>query len=194
MSFIILYCLRSSLISVVVVPEPLAIRWIRLVCFSKISGFSISSSVIDEIAFFQCFIFPSCFASISLGTFAAFIPGTIPISLSMLPILFICSSWEYKSSSVNFPSCILSSIRFCCFSSVADLTCSSRASRFPIPSNRWMNDSGSKVSISWICSPTPMKKTGAFVSAQAVRAPPAFEVPSILVMITPSIDNAFWNS
>ena len=40
----------------------------------------------------------------------------------------------------------------------------------------------------------PLKKTGAFVSAQAVSAPPAFAVPSILVIITPSIDNAFWNS
>ncbi len=39
-----------------------------------------------------------------------------------------------------------------------------------------------------------MKKTGALVSAQAVSAPPAFEVPSIRVIITPSMKSAFWNS
>jgi len=92
-SLSILYCFRSSRISVVVVPEPWAIRWILVVCFSRISGFSISSSVIDEMAVFQCFIFDSCFSRTSLGTFAADIPGIIPTSLSMLPILFICSSW-----------------------------------------------------------------------------------------------------
>ncbi len=95
---------------------------------------------------------------------------------------------------MNFPSLSRSSIRWVWVSSVADLTCSRRAWRSPIPRSLWMKDSGLKVSISWICSPTPMKNTGAFVSAHAVRAPPAFEVPSILVIITPSIERAFWNS
>jgi len=190
-SFIILYCFNNSLISVVVVPLPFAIRWIRLVCFSKNSGFSISSSVIDEIAFFQWDIFCSCFANTSFGTFAVDIPGIIPISLSMEPILFICSNWDWRSLSVNLPSLRRASAFFICFFEVADLTCSRSALRSPIPRSLEMKDSGSKVSISWICSPTPMKKTGAFVSAHAVRAPPAFDVPSILVIITPSIDRAF---
>jgi len=89
-----LYCFRSSRISVVVVPEPFAIRWIREVCFSRISGFSISASVIEEIADFQFFILASCLSRASFGTFAADIPGIIPTSLSIEPILFICSSWE----------------------------------------------------------------------------------------------------
>jgi len=193
-SFRSLYCFRSSLISVVVVPEPFAIRWIREVCFSRISGVSISCSVIEEIAFFQWDIFCSCFVRTSFGTLAADIPGIMPISLSMLPSLFICSSWACKSRRVNFPSFNLASAFFCCFSEVADLTCSNNLWRSPIPSNLDMKDSGSKVSISWICSPTPMKNTGAFVSAHAVRAPPAFDVPSIRVIITPSTDRAFWNS
>jgi len=58
---------------------------------------------------------------------------------------------------VNFPSFIRSSIRLVWDSSVADLTCSSRAWRSPIPSSLWMKDSGLKVSMSWICSPVPMK-------------------------------------
>jgi len=78
----------------VVVPEPFAIRWILEVCFSRTSGFSISCSVIEDIADFQWVIFLSCFSSSFFGTFAADIPGIIPISLSMEPIEFICSSWE----------------------------------------------------------------------------------------------------
>jgi len=143
-----LYCFRSSRISVVVVPEPFAIRWIREVCFSRISGVSISISVIEEIAFFQWDIFCSCFARTSFGTFVDDIPGIIPINLSIEPSLFICSSWTCKSRRVNFPSFSLASVFFICFSDVADLTCSSSAWRSPIPSNLEMKDSGSKVSIS----------------------------------------------
>jgi len=121
-----LYCFKSSRISVVVVPEPFAILPILLVCFSRISGFSISSLVIEDIADFQFFILDSCFSKASFGILAEDIPGIIPTNLSIEPILFICSSWLLKSWSVNFPSFSRSSIRCCCLESVADLTCSRR--------------------------------------------------------------------
>ena len=66
-------------------------------------------------------------------------------------------------------------------------------SKSPIPKRRERNDSGLNSSKSWGFSPVPMKTTGTFVSAQAVRAPPAFAVESILVIITPVIETADLN-
>ena len=65
-----------------------------------------------------------------------------------------------------------------------------RDSRSPIPRSLDKNVFGLKLSKSFIFSPVVMKYTGAFVSAQAVRAPPPLAVESILVMITPEIETA----
>ena len=56
-----------------------------------------------------------------------------------------------------------------------------------------MNPSGSNRSRSSIVSPLPMKTIPLLVSATAESAPPPFAVPSILVMMTPSMPIASWN-
>jgi hypothetical protein len=45
-----------------------------------------------------------------------------------------------------------------------------------------------------MCSPVPMKTTGALVTATADRAPPPLAVPSSLVMMTPVTWTASWNA
>ena len=75
-----------------VVPEPFAIRAMRGVCFSRSSGFSISSGVMELIACFQRLAWDCCFSIASCGMFALFMPGTMESILSNEPTSPIVSS------------------------------------------------------------------------------------------------------
>ena len=149
----------------------------------------------EEMACFQRLVFSCCCSSCPSGifSFAAPRPGTSSMSLSKEPISPRESSCWLKSSSVIFPSASLSCWASSCSGSMADRTFSINAARSPMPSIRERKASGLKVSRSAGFSPVPMKMTGTFASAHAVRAPPAFAVLSIRVMMTPERSRASWN-
>ena len=158
-SLIILYCFSNCLISVVVVPEPLAILLNLEVCFSRISGLLISSSVMELMACCHFFIFSSWLPSISSGILSLLAPrpGIMSIIFEKLPTFPICWSCSWKSLRLRLPCSSFSFRSFCLVGSTADSTFSNKPSKSPSPNIREMKDFGLKVSRSFIFSPVPIK-------------------------------------
>ena len=114
-------------------------------------------------------------------------PGSIPTRLSSEPSFFIARNCSRKSSSVNWPLRIFSSIRLASSMSTASAAFSTRLTTSPMPRMREAIRSGWNGSNSSSFSPMPANLIGLPVTALKLSAAPPRASPSSLVRIAPVI-------
>ena len=117
-------------------------------------------------------------------------PGNMPTIFSSGPSFFIARICSRKSSRVNSPLRIFSSMRLASSSSMASAAFSTRLTTSPIPRIRPAMRSGWNASNSSSFSPTPTNLIGRPVTLLRESAAPPRASPSSLVRMEPVIPSA----
>ena len=175
--------LSMRLTSSTLVPEPAAMRFLRL-ALSR-SGFLRSCGVIESmIATWRLSTRSSRFADAS-WFFIFAMPGSMPISPLMPPICCICMSCSRRSARSNAPLRIFSATRAAFSASIVAAAFSTRVMMSPMPRMRSAMRAGWKSSSASIFSPVPMSLIGLPVTARMESAAPPRPSPSTRVSTMP---------
>ena len=183
-SIIFLACSKrstSSLTAWTVVPDPLAIRLRREPL--RMDRSLRSAGVMEHtIASMRS---TSRSSKLSRASRICPMPGIMPRSFFMEPILRIWRSWPRKSSRVKVPLASLAAASSASWRSRVRSACSMRVSRSPMSRMREAMRSAWKRSKSVRPSPVEENRTGAPVTPRTDRAAPPRASPSSLERTTP---------
>lgn len=181
-------CLRSLLTSMMEVPLPRAMRFLRVPLM--ICGCSRSFGVMERTMASMCAIFFPPMRSVGICFLSFFMPGSMPRIPSSGPRFLIMFIWLRKSLKSNLPLCMRLAAFMASFSLILSAMFSTIETTSPIsrilPAMRsgWNSERLSSF------SPSPMYLIGLPVTARMERAAPPRASPSNLVRTMPVMPTA----